>query len=105
MPKINKPLILLALLTSNMSALGDQGYMTYESSPYNYENSEFNYENSPNNFNNSPYNYENSPYNYGSERVIRDNDGNVRGYAVPKSGGGSNIFDTEGNRLGYTPAK
>ncbi len=63
----------------------------------------FDWNSSPNNWKNSPSNWENSPNRFGNDRVIRDNRGNVRGYAVPKSDGGVNIFDTQGNRKGYTP--
>jgi hypothetical protein len=89
----------LILSTGNASA------SDYNSSPNNYNNSPNNYDNSPNNYNNSPNNYENSPNKYGNKRIIRDNDGNPSGYAVPKSDGGINYFDMDGNRIGYQPAK
>ena len=59
----------------------------WEDSPYNWDNSEQNWDNSSNNWN--------------SDRIIRDNSGNPTGYAVPKSDGGANIYDFEGNREGY----
>ena len=36
-----------------------------------------------------------------SDRIMRDNSGNPTGYAVPKSDGGANIYDLDGNREGY----
>jgi hypothetical protein len=59
-------------------------FNSWESSPLNYQNSELNYQNSPLNFNNSPLNYENSPLNYNAK---------------------NGIYDNEGNRIGYSPAK
>ena len=76
----------------------------YESSPFNYDNSPYNYENSPYNYRNSRDNWDNSPYKWGNDRIIRDNDGNPQGYAVPKRDGGVNFFDLDGNRKGYEPA-
>jgi len=75
----------------------------WKSSPYNYDNSPYNYKNSPYNYDNSPYNYKNSPLNRSRENGIYDEKGNSRGYVTPKSGGGFNIFDNEGNRIGYKP--
>ena len=50
------------------------------------------YQNSPNNYQNSPNNYRNSPNNY-----IRT------GYSVQRQdGSGTNIYDNQGNRTGYT---
>jgi len=77
----------------------------WDSSPYNHKNSPFNYENSPFNYNNSPFNYENSPFNTNSDRIIRDNQGNTTGYAVPRKDGGVNYFDLSGNRKGYNPGQ
>ena len=70
----------------------------WNSSPYNYENSPYNYKN-------SPYNYDNSPYKYNNERIIRDNQGRAKGYAVPKDDGGTNYYDFDGNRRGYKPGQ
>ena len=80
----------------------------YKNSEYNYSNSVHNYKNSENNYENSSYNYNNSPYNYKnsyfnpSRTEIVDKDGNSIGYAVPKKGGGYNLFDNDGNRTGYS---
>ena len=75
----------------------------WNSSPYNYKNSPYNYENSPYNYKNSPYNYDNSPYKSNNDRIIRDNQGRAKGYAVPKEDGGTNYYDLKGNRKGYKP--
>ena len=66
-----------------------------------WEDSPNNWDNSINNWDNSPNNWENNPNNWDSDRVIRDNSGNPTGYAVPKSNGGTNIYDLDGNRKGY----
>ena len=73
----------------------------WEDSPYNWDNSINNWENNPNNWQNSPNNWENNPNNWSSDRIIRDNSGNPTGYVVPKSDGGANIYDFDGNREGY----
>ncbi len=77
---------------------------SYNSSPLNYNNSSLNYENSSLNYNNSPLNYENSQLNPNNNRIIRNENGEGMGYVVPKDDGGANIFDFNGNRLGYVPA-
>lgn len=77
----------------------------WESSPNNWDNSESNWENSSSNWENSPNNWDNSTSKWGNERIIRDEDGNATGYAVPKKDGGVNYFDLSGNREGYQPAK
>jgi len=61
------------------------------------------WEDSPNNWDNSINNWENSPNNWNSDRIIRDNSGNAKGYAVPNSNGVINIYDLDGNRDGYVP--
>ena len=52
---------------------------------------------------NSPNNWENNPNNWDSDRIIRNNDGDATGYAVPNSNGVINIYDLDGNREGYVP--
>ena len=69
---------------------------SWEDSPYNSDNSEYNWDNSSNN-------WENNPNNWNSDRIIRDNNGNASGYAVPNSNGVINIYDLDGNREGYVP--
>jgi len=73
----------------------------WANNPNNFENSTMNFDNSPMNYNNSPMNFQNNPMNLNSDRIIRDNSGNARGYAVPKSDGGVNYFDLQGHREGY----
>ncbi len=63
----------------------------------------FDWNSSPNNWQNSPNNWQNSPSRFGNERIMRDNRGNPQGYVVPRSDGGVNFFDTQGNRRGYQP--
>ena len=77
----------------------------WNGSPYNWKNSPYNYENSPYNFKNSPYNWDNSPYKWNNDRIIRDNQGKAKGYAVPKEDGGANYYDLKGNRKGYKPGQ
>jgi hypothetical protein len=77
----------------------------WNSSPYNWENSPYNWENSPHNFKNSPYNWDNSPYKWNNDRIIRDNQGRAKGYAVPREDGGTNYYDFDGNRRGYKPGE
>ena len=74
---------------------------SWESSPNNWNNSPNNWENSPSNWNNSPNNWENSPNNMDSDRIIRNESGEPTGFSVPKSDGGINYFDLDGNRTGY----
>ena len=94
---MKKLILALALISSSVFA----GVTSWEDSPYNWENSEHNWDNSSNNWENSPNNWENNPNNWNSDRVIRDNDGNATGYAVPNSNGVTNIYDLDGNREGY----
>lgn len=77
-------------------------YVPYENSPMNWNNNSMNYENSSMNFKNSPMNWDNSPMNPNAANIIYDNNGNARGYAVPKSNGtGVNVYDFKGNRVNY----
>ena len=94
---MKKLILALALISSSVFA----GVTSWEDSPYNWDNSEHNWDNSSNNWENSPNNWENNPNNWNSDRVIRDNDGNATGYAVPNSNGVTNIYDLDGNREGY----
>ena len=78
-----------------------KAFTTWENSPNNWNNSEANWENSSNNWKNSPNNWINSPNNPNAN-LIYDNNGNPRGYAVPKSNGtGVNVYDFNGNRQVY----
>lgn len=94
-----KVLILSALLVVSLNAFSND----WNSSPNNWDNSTNNWDNSPNNWKNSPNNWDNSPNNYGNTRIIRNNNGEPQGYAVPKSNGGVNYYDQNGKRRGYNP--
>lgn len=74
---------------------------SWEDSPYNWNNSPYNWQNSPYNWQNSPYNWDNSRYNYDRDNGIYDRQGNSWGYTIPKSNGGFNIYDSNGNWQGY----
>lgn len=93
-----KKLMLVVAITSSSAFAG---VTSWEDSPNNWDNSEHNWDNSSNNWENNPNNWENNPNNWNSDRVIRDNDGNATGYAVPNSNGVTNIYDLDGNREGY----
>ena len=96
-------LILIALTLLFSSAASAQ--TDWDSSPHNWKNSESNWENNSSNWKNSPDNWENSPHKHNNDRIIRDNEGKATGYAVPKDDGGTNYYDFEGNRKGYTPGQ
>ena len=74
----------------------------FDSSPMNFDNSILNFDNSMLNYENSILNFENSPMNYDSHRIIRSPEGEVLGYGVPKQNGGMNIYNINGDRIGYT---
>ena len=78
--------------------------LDYNASPLNYQNSDFNYDNSPLNYRNSPLNYDNSPLNFNSSNGIFDTIGKRIGYGVEAPSGVINLFDNDGNRVGYRPA-
>jgi len=96
---MKKLILALAIISSSVFA----EVTSWENSPYNWDNSEHNWENSSNNWENSPNNWENNPNNWNSDRIIRDNSGNAKGYAVPNSNGVINIYDLDGNRDSYVP--
>ena len=96
---MKKLLSIFVLITSSSFA----GVNSWEDGPYNWENSEHNWENSSNNWKNNPNNWENNPNNWNSDRIIRNNDGDATGYAVPNSNGVINIYDLDGNRECYVP--
>ena len=88
------------VFTVGMATAQDWG-----SSPNNWDNSSNNWDNSSSNWKNSPNNWENSPGRFGNDRIIHDGEGNPAGYAVPKDSGGVNLYDFDGDRRGYTPAR
>jgi len=100
-PQSLRLLLFLALCSTSSLVIIHADATNWANSPNNFENSPLNFQNSPNNFNNSPMNFQNNPMNLNSDRIIRDNSGHARGYAVPKSDGGVNYFDLQGHREGY----
>jgi hypothetical protein len=100
MPKYARYILYLIVMfyaASNASA------ESWDDSPYNWNNSEDNWDNSSSNWDNNPNNWENNPSNWSSDRIIRDNNGDATGYAVPNSNGVTNIYNLDGNREGYIP--
>ena len=91
---MKKIVLILALTIFNTICFADD----WNSSPSNWDNSS-------NNWNNSPSNWDNSPNKYGNDRLMRDESGNVTGYAVPKSDGGVNFYNLNGERKGYLPPR
>jgi len=75
----------------------------WKDSPNNWKNSENNWKNSPNNWKNSPHNWENSPYNFNRKNAMYDENGESVGYTTRKAGGGGvNIYNNSGKRVGYS---
>ena len=77
----------------------------FQGSINNFQNSPYNFQNSPYNFQNSPYNFQNSPLNSGTQNGIFDSNGNRTGYTTQSPSGVINIWDNNGNRLGYVPGR
>lgn len=92
----------VALAAAIPAAWAQESCYTLSCSPTNWDNSDANGENSSAIWRNSPANPKNTPLEPQAGRGIYDSDGNWRGYAVPKPGGGVSIFDESGNRDGYT---
>ena len=88
-------------LPSSRSQSSGVGALDYRDSPINPDNSAVNPDNTSIEWRNNPVNPDNSPIFPDNPRIIRDNNGNAVGYAVPKVGGGTNYFDFNGNRTGY----
>jgi len=101
---MKKLIFICLIIVASETPINNLVASSYNNSPHNYKNSPHNYENSRHNYNNSPHNYENSPHKYDNNRIIRNESGEGMGYVVPKNDGGANIFDFNGNRLGYVPA-
>jgi hypothetical protein len=99
-------LIVFVLCSSVSIAFESKGdFQSWHSSPNNWENSHSRWQNSPDNWRNSPNNWRNSPLRFNNKRILRDNIGNPRGYIVPKSNGGLNVYDLEGERQIYLPPR
>jgi len=64
-----------------------------------------NWDNSPANWNNSPSNWNNSSSNWNATNGVYDNQGKRLGYEVQAPTGVTNVFDKNGNRIGYVPSK
>ena len=92
----------LALAALSPAASAQESCYTAACSPANGYNSDAYGENSSAYWPNSPANPLNTPLEPQAGRGIYDSDGNWRGYAVPKAGGGVNYFDADGNREGYS---
>ena len=75
----------------------------WRNSPDNWQNNSQNWQNSSQNWQNSPQNWQNSGDNYYSTNGIYDSSGNRTGYSVPTENGGINYFNNDGSRRGYQP--
>ena len=75
----------------------------WRNSPDNWENSSQNWQNNSQNWQNSPQNWQNSGDNFNSTNGIYDSNGNRVGYSVPTPNGGINYFNNDGSRRGYQP--
>jgi hypothetical protein len=75
----------------------------WNNSPDNWKNSRQNWQNNPDNWKNSPQNWQNSADNYNNANGIYDSRGNRIGYSVPTPNGGINYFNSDGSRRGYQP--
>jgi predicted PurR-regulated permease PerM len=77
----------------------------WKNSPDNWQNSSQNWQNSSQNWQNSPGNWQNSGNNYYNTNGIYDSNGNRIGYSVPSANGGVNYFNNNGSRRGYQPGR
>jgi hypothetical protein len=75
----------------------------WQNSPDNWQNSSQNWHNRSDDWKNSPQNWENSGNNYNNANGIYDSNGNRVGYSVPSADGGINYFNNDGSRRGYQP--
>jgi len=92
------------------AVLGAMGYAlqadaqtNYNNSPLNWDNSPLNFNNSPLNYNNSPLNWQNSPLNSNATNGVFDTNGNRIGYTTVTPQGTVNIYNNQGDRTGYVP--
>ena len=91
----------------------DRSQLPFDLSPGNPANSPARASNSPNSAWNSASNtanssgaWENRPSNPANEqRLIFTSDGSVLGYYATNAGGVMNLFDVNGNRIAYRPAR
>jgi hypothetical protein len=75
----------------------------WRNSPDNWQNSSQNWQNGSQNWKNSPQNWQNSGNNYNQANGIYDSNGNRTGYTGPSANGGINYFNNDGSRRGYQP--
>ena len=75
----------------------------WQNSPDNWQNSSQNWQNRSDDWKNSPQNWDNSGNNYNNANGIYDSNGNRVGYSVPTPNGGINYFNNDGSRRGYQP--
>lgn len=109
-----------ALIVMPMTALSDaplvivdRGTLPFDLSPANPANNPSQPSNSPNSNWNSAANTANSPSTWGnkpsnpenSKRLIFNENGDVLGYYATNAGGVLNLFDVNGKRIAYRPAK
>jgi hypothetical protein len=77
----------------------------WKNSPDNWQNNSQNWQNNSDNWKNNPQNWKNSGDNYNNTNGIYDSNGNRVGYSVPRSDGGVNYFNSDGSRKGYQPGQ
>jgi hypothetical protein len=75
----------------------------WKNNPNNWQNSANNWQNSPQNWNNNPDNWKNSASNFNNANGIYDSAGNRTGYTVPGPNGSLNVFNNDGTRRAYAP--
>jgi hypothetical protein len=77
----------------------------WQNNPNNWQNSSQNWQNNSQNWKNNPQNWQNSANNYNNANGIYDSNGNRIGYSVPSANGGINYFNNDGSRRGYRPGQ
>ena len=100
--------LLVWIILISVAATGTsyaQQSMNWNNSPDNWPNSPDNWENSSQNWQNSPNNWQNSPNNFSATNGVFDNHGRQIGYEVKAPSGVTNIYSTNGQRMGYVPAQ
>lgn len=102
MEKIRVVVVISALVISGQVFSQAENW---NNSPSNWNNSQSNWDNSSSNWNNSPSNWNNSSSNWNANNGVYDNQGKQIGYEVQAPTGVKNVFDSNGNRIGYMPGK
>ncbi|MGV0999342.1 MAG: hypothetical protein ACOYBQ_08460 [Fluviibacter sp.] len=105
-----KRLLLAALLLASglasaqsIGALYPINSTPWDASPLNWNNLSQNWDNSPSNWKNSPTNWENSQTNNTSRNGVYDTQGNRVGYTVRTPSGVTNVFTNDGRRVAFAP--